>query len=141
VSIKFKATDTNYTKLAPRVLENLEDDLLSYGISNEQFFVVSDKSTFIYPSPTENITAGMIIYGIMYPQKLTLASEETLDDDISKAILLGIAERYFTSQKLTGEAQLAGAKFTAECDRVCLSLSSRMQSPVNITTPNLSRYC
>jgi hypothetical protein len=78
------------------------------------------------------------MYGIFSPKKLLLASEETLPDNISKVILLGIAERWFTSQKQYNEANTAGAKFRAELDRVTSALSGRIQSPIQRKVPNLS---
>lgn len=88
ISIKFKSTDTYYTKLDPTVMENLDYDLLSYDKTTSPFFVMSDNSNFLYPTPTEDITNGMIIYGIMYPEKLALTDEETLPNQHKKAILL-----------------------------------------------------
>ena len=138
ISIKFKSTDTDFTKLDCSVLENLDYDLLSYDETTRPFYVTSDNSNFLYPTPTENITNGMIIYGIMYPQLLTLSSEETLPDNIKKAILLYVAERFFTSQKLYNEATIAGNKFQIELSRIAKTLSGRNQWPKTITTPYLN---
>lgn len=140
ISVKFKSTDTDFTKLDGRVMENLDYDLLSYDETTHPFYVTSDNSNFIYPTPTENITHGMIIYWIMYPQLLTLSSEETLPDNIKKVILLYVAERFFTSQKLYNEATIAGNKFQVELSRILTTLSGRNQWPKTITTPNLNNF-
>ena len=57
VAVKYKTTDTNFTKLIPRSVENVPEDLLSYDTSSSPFYVVSDTSVFLYPTPTESVTA------------------------------------------------------------------------------------
>ena len=138
ISIKFKDTDIKYSKLSPNVLENKDNDLQSYSDTSSPFYVVSDNSYFLYPTPTENIINWVIIYWIMYPKELALTDSETLPDRIKKAILLWVAERFFSSQKMYQEAQIAWAKFVAEINRVAITLSWRIQAPTQITTPNLN---
>jgi hypothetical protein len=138
VSIKFKSTDTEYTKLDPSSLENKEEDLLSYAKTVNPFYTFSDNSVFLYPSPTESITGGIIIYGIFYPKKVALVDEDILPDQHQKAILLGMAERYFSKEKLFDQANLAGTKFKEELARVASSISGRIQSPIARTIPNIS---
>ena len=138
ISVKFKSTDTDYTKLDCSVMENLDYDLLSYDETVSPFYITSDNSNFLYPTPTEDITDGMIIYGIMYPKLLTLSDNETLSDSIKKTILLHVAERFFYSQRLYNEATTAGNRFQAELIRVANTLSWRNQWPKTITTPSLN---
>lgn len=108
-------------------MENLNYDLLAYNETTTPFYITSDNSNFLYPTPTEDIDDGMIIYGIMYPKLLTLSDEETLPDNIKKAILLYVAERFYTSQRLYNDATIAGNKFNAELVRIANSLSGRNQ--------------
>lgn len=140
ISVKFKSTDTNYSKLEESKLENKENDLLSYSTTSDPFYVVSDNSYFLYPTPTETITQGAIIYGIMYPKKLALTDTETLPDQFKKAVLIYIAYRYFKSRWMKDEASLARAEFKEEADRVAISLSGRVTAPKTRTTPNLNRF-
>jgi hypothetical protein len=88
VGIKWKTTDNSYSKVVAKNSDILPYDLLSYSEGLEPFYILSDSSVFIYPTPTEDINAGMILYSIMQPKKLTLSDNETLSDNISKVILL-----------------------------------------------------
>ena len=142
IGFKSKSTDIVYTKLPIRNTDVLEYDLLSYSEATNvsPFYVLSDTSVFIYPSPTEDIDAGLCFYSIMQPKKLILTDTETLSDNISKVVLLGLAQRWFTSQKQYDYANVAQASFDKELSRVGTSLSGRVQSPKQRTTPNLLRY-
>lgn len=140
IGIKWKTTDVVYTKIDPKNSDILPYDLLSYSETNEPFYVLSDSSVFVYPTPTEAINSGMILYSIMQPKKLILTDNETLSDSISKVVLLGVAQRWFTSQKQYDYAQAAEVSFNKELSRVAISLSGRVQSPKQRTTPNLSNY-
>lgn len=142
VGMKTKATDTVYTKLPIRNTDVLEYDLLSYSEATNvsPFYVLSDTSVFVYPTPTEDVNAGLVFYSIMQPKKVILTDTETLSDNINKVILLGLAQRWFTSQKQYDYAQAAEVAFNRELSRVGTSLSGRVQSPKQRTTPNLLRY-
>jgi hypothetical protein len=73
----------------------------------------------------------------MYPKKLILTNEDTLPDQHTKTILLWVAERYFTSQKLTNDAILAKQKYDSSILNVCKALSWRITWPIQRTTPNI----
>lgn len=136
VSWKIKTTDSEFTKLKPTTIENLEKDIESYDETSVPFYCVMDNSVFIYPAPTEVST--LKIYGIMYPKKLTLSDNDTLPDQHQKAILYGVKKRFLEWQTRVQEAQIADAKFEQEKVKVAVALSGRIQSPVQRTTPNLN---
>lgn len=136
VSWKINSTDTEFTLLRAVNLNNLEKDIESYDETSTPFFCLMDNSIFIYPAPKE--VTEFKIYGIMYPKKLALTDTDTLPDQHTKTILLWVAERYFTSQKLTNEAILARNKFEEAKLRVCKALSWRITWPVQRTTPNIT---
>lgn len=131
ISIKSKTSDTDYTKLWPKTLEWLPEDLLSYDNSFEKFYVVSDTSYFIYPTPTENISAGIIIYGIFYPVEVIGTNEElNFIKKYQDCIFLWVMEKYFRSIYKLNESNQYKALFEQECKRVAWILSWRDQSPV-----------
>ena len=136
VSWKIKSTDTEYTKLRPTTIENLDYDIESYNETQNPFYLVQDNSIFIYPAPKEE--TELKIYAIMYPKKLTLSDNDTLPDYITEVILCGVRQRYLESQTRVQEAQIAKADFERERNRVAIVLSWRIQEPVQRTTPNLS---
>lgn len=136
ISWKIKSTDAEYTKLRPTTIENLDYDIESYDDTQDPFYLVQDNSIFIYPAPKE--ATELKIYAIMYPKKLALWSTETLPDNIEKVIMYWVKQRWLESQTRIQEAQVAGAEFEKEKNRVAISLSWRVQEPVQRTTPNLS---
>jgi len=138
LSRKFKTTDTEFSKIDGRVLENLENDLETYETLNEEFFTLSDNSVFLYPKPTESITWWLKMYGIIYPIKLAIWDTETILSQYKKAILVYVAYRYFSWRSMYNEAQMQLNLFYAECDRIATSLSWRIQSPKPRTLPSLS---
>jgi len=140
LSVKFKSTDEYYTKLSPKVQENLDYDEERYSETKVPFFILSDTSWFVYPTPTEDITDGLKAYVITYPKKLALTDEETLPDNFSKAIRYYVFARYYESSHRTNEAELMDAKFTKEINRVGNSLSGRISAPKQRTTPSFRNF-
>lgn len=136
VSAKFKSTDTDFIKLEPHKLENLEYDISNYTSSSIPFYVVLDDSVFIYPTPTEETTYRL--HWIYYPKKLALSDNDTLQDFITKNIFYWIAWRYFASTKEFDKSQVALDKFEKWKVKACKSLSWRIQAPIQRTTPNLN---
>lgn len=72
VSVKYKSTDTDFIKLVPQVITNLDKDLKWYEdntppIEWQAFFLVNDNSYFIYPAPTEALVDSIIVYWIADP--------------------------------------------------------------------------
>lgn len=140
IGVKYKTTDTEYTQVNLRNTDVLALDLLSYDETTTQFYVLSDNSWFLYPTPTESVVGGLIIYGITYPKKLIISDEETLPDQFAKAILLYVASKWYSSQRLFNEGTMFMNEFTAECNRVAVSLSGRVQSPKQVTFPSFRMY-
>lgn len=88
IGIKYSATDTQYSKLRLESSDNLDKDLLSYSETVSPFYVLSDNSVFLYPTPNEDVDAGLIVYAISQPKKVILTDTETLPDFVKKIILL-----------------------------------------------------
>jgi hypothetical protein len=127
VSVKFKTTDTDFTVLKSTTLENLEYDMDSYSETHEPFYILMDKSIFIFPTPTE--VAEYRIHGITYPKKVILTDTDKLDDNITKAILLGMAKRYFQRKQLVNEMNNYALMYETEKKRVCDAISGRILTP------------
>lgn len=140
LSVKFKSTDEYYTKLSPRTQENLDYDEASYDETKTPFFILSDTSWFVYPTPTEDVTDGLKAYLITYPKKLALGDDETLPDNFSKAIRYYFFARYYEGANRPEKVELNDAKFTKEINRVATSLSGRVSSPKQIKTPSLNYF-
>ena len=90
IGLKSKASDVVYTKVPLQNTDVLDYDLLTYSSEEKvaPFYILSDMSIFLYPTPLEDIDKGLILYVIQQPRKLTLTDTETLSDSISKVILL-----------------------------------------------------
>lgn len=131
----------SFTKIEPKALSNLDDDLLSYSTTISPFYIVSDVSFFLYPTPTSDVEEGGIVYGIFYPKKLTTSNTDTIFDSYTKVMLYYVAERYYASQHQWNESQMYSTKFKEEVNRIAISLSGRNESPKQITTPSLRKYC
>jgi len=127
VSVKFKSTDTDFTPLKPKTLENLSYDIDSYAESQEPFYILMDESIFIFPTPTEELEYR--IHGITYPKKVGLLDTDILPDHITKACLIGMAKRYFQRKQLVNEMNNYAIMFENEKKRVCDTLSARDLTP------------
>ena len=136
VSWKINSTDTEYTKLVPKTLENLDYDLESYDNYSQPFFLVQDNSIFIYPTPKE--ATDLKIYGITYPKELVWTDTDTLPDQYTDAIMLYVQYKFLKSQTRVQESQVAKQEFEEEKIRICRALSGRIIAPITRTTPNLS---
>jgi len=140
VSVKFLSTDTVYSKINPEVIENLDYDPLAYDETRSAFFTLSDNSIFLYPTPTESINAGMVVYAIMEPKRLVSTDTDTLPDSVVKTILLGMEWRWEKSQNNPEMANIAKAEFDRELSRIATTLSGRIQSPKQIEMPYVGNY-
>jgi len=140
LSIKYKETDANYTKLDNRVLENLDYDLNSYNNWNESFYVISDNSVFIYPLPTEDINEWLKIYWIFVPPQLEITDEETIFSQHKKVIMFYVWYKYFLSSKQIDIANTLKQYFDIEVNRITKSIAWRVQSPKLKTLPNLKNF-
>ena len=118
----------------------MDYDIGDYAETRTPFYVLSDTSWFIYPTPTEDVADGLKIYVITYPKKLAITDDETLSDSISKAIRYYVFARYYESAHRQNEAELYDSKFTKETNRVAKTLSGRISSPKQIKTPSLNRF-
>ena len=135
VVAKFSSTDTEFTKLTSKTIENLEKDITSYSNTTNPFYCLMDNSVFIYPTPTA--TTNYKIHCITYPKKLALSDTDTLPDQYTKIIMYWVKKRWFESQMKENESQLAKNEFEDWIYKSCIALSGRINEPTERTLPYL----
>jgi len=136
VSWKIKSTDTEYTVLKAKSLENLEKDIESYDTTTEPFFCLMDNSIFIYPAPTE--ATDLKVYWTVHYKKVWLTDTERLTDIAIRCIFYGVKSMYLENQNRIQEAQVAQWKFESEIINICNSLSWRIIWPIQRTIPDIT---
>lgn len=128
VAIKYKAYN-DYYKLEKSDFSSLDYDLTRYATWwGTPFYFVRDKSIFIAPSPTENVTAWGILYGNYRPLDLTL-SDSTTEIKIpllyTYVLAEGVCADYWTSQGQYDKANVFEARFTEGLQTMVNNLSIR----------------
>lgn len=146
ISIKYKTTDTEYKKVRPETLSNLDRDLEWYSTNqskDDPFFIISDNSVFIYPSPTEAVTWWIKFYWISDPCDLTTTSVEwdiKIPLEFHDLIPLGMMPYSYQARGMLNEKNNAKNEFLQETQRMISNLSDRIITPLESVMPDLSYY-
>lgn len=144
--IKYRSTDEYSKKLDYRDESSLTMDKEWYKTNtsyDDAFFYIADNSYFIYPSPTESITAGIRLEVIHAPADLTVDTTEEnieLERQFHYIISLWLEIDIYKSQWKLNEANLAEQKYDKEADKMISKLKDRYDEPINFIMPNLSAY-
>lgn len=136
ISWKINSTDGFLTKIKPISFDSLDYDVENFDKTVEPFFYIADNSIFLYPTPLE--ATELKIYWIMYPKKIIWSDNETLPDNISKAIWYWIKKRYLESIWDVNNSIVASQKFEEEKLKVRNIVSWRIITPIQRTTPYLN---
>ena len=136
VSAKFKSTDTYFTKIEPKRIEELDYDLATYTNTVYPFYLIQNNILSIYPTPTEAVWYK--IYHIKLPKKLLISDTDTLPDQHINALLYGVKKRFLESEQRLQEVQIANQEWENAKVNVCKALSGIVIEPITRTTPNLS---
>lgn len=144
ISILTSSAATEFTKCYETSVGALPDDLSRYSSlqpSESPMYVISDNSVFIYPSPSENVTGGLKIYGIADPIDLaTGGAESTVKIPLEQheVIVHGLVYWHYKSQQRVEKAMEAKAVYD-EAKRFMISqLSDRTATPNVSSLPSLS---
>ena len=143
ISVKYKSDDLEYKKLRSETLSNLEYDLSWYELnqpSNDPFYIISDNSVFIYPTPTESVTNWIIFYWIADPLDLTLTSTEDnikIPLEYHDLLPLWMQQYYYRSRNMINEKNDAKIEYQNEKQRMLSDLTDRIITPLESVMPNL----
>lgn len=144
VSVKYKSTDTDYTKLKESKLSNKEADILYYQDNlsvNDGFFIIWDYSVFIYPDPEEVVTSGIKLYGVCNLWDIATGGTEAsvrIPIEHHEKIAIGMMQYIYQSRGLLQEAVSAINLYNAKKQDMVYDLSDRNKSPVTSQLPSLS---
>jgi hypothetical protein len=101
VGMKYKSTDTSYTRCKPSTFKKLfpnNTDVTSYGQGTARYYKETQKSIKpvklikslgIVPVPTENITSGLMVKYIEMPDRIADDADEFYSIPLSAIDLLG----------------------------------------------------
>lgn len=104
-------------------------------------YKISDKSIFIYPVATQNVTNWLKIYAIRDQVDLDLLateSEVNIPRQYHNYISMGMLPRMYQYRQMFNEKQLAEAKYADKKDDLLKDLSNRNSSPIEAGLPPLS---
>lgn len=134
VSIKYRPTD-DFKKARLESIHNLEKDLDWYKINQsvqDPFYLVMDKSVFIYPAPTEAIENGFRIYWITdLPDVLITwtASDVWIPLEFAHLLPLMMKKYYYSSRNMLNEKNDAINEIAIEINKM-KSWITRNDEPV-----------
>ena len=143
ISLKYKSTD-DYKKCRAETLSNLDRDLQWYELNQPQsdpIYIISDKSIFIYPQPTEVITNWIIFYWIWDPIDLTSTTAESdikIPLEFHDLLPLWMKQYYYGSSRMINEKNDAKNDYLVARQEMLSNLTDRIVVPVESTMPNLS---
>lgn len=146
VFVKYKSTDTYYTKLlykSPTNLEHHPDYYKTNQSQNDAFFYIQDKSIFIYPAPEEAITWWLEVYCIHKPAEINTDSSEDeieIPSEFHRLIAIGLSADIFYLQGKINEANDAEAKYEAGIRDMVAFMKSRYNNPKKKDFSKLNNY-
>jgi len=144
ISVLPSSTSTTYVKAKEMSIGALPDDLSSYSTeqsSQEPFYVISDNSVFLYPTPSENVTGGLKIYGVADPIDISTGGTEAsvkIPLEHHEAIVHGLVYWHFTSQQRTDRANEAKMRYEEAKRYMISSLPDRTTTPKESILPDLT---
>jgi len=144
VSIKYGKKFEKATKIYPNLLPQ---DLQWYETNQSPanpVYHISDKSYFIYPAPTVEVSEWLKIYWIKNLADVTISTTELFAGSIPSKfysiIALWMLEFVYTSQGKVNEAINARARYERERSKLVEYLSDRDDGIYEIQAPDLSYY-
>lgn len=141
VSVKYKSTDTEWTKARPTTITNLEADKQRYAEEqpeSDPLYVVYDNSVSIYPAPSE--VNSLKLYGISDPIDLTAGAAESdirIPLDFHHLIVLGNEYRIFKINRKVNEKNDSLAEYEREMVKMVEQLTDRIDRPLESEMPYL----
>ena len=145
VSILPSSTATGYVKCREMSIGALPDDLSSYSTEQpdtDPFYVISDNSIFLYPTPAESVTGGLKIYGVADPIDISTGGAEStvkIPLEHHEAIAHGLAYWHFTTQQRTERALEAKQRYDEAKRYMISSLTDRTTTPKEGVLPDLTQ--
>ncbi len=142
VSMKFLSTDTEYTKLRETRLSSLDRDVRYYmdgQTSGDPFYIVADKSVFVYPDPEYVITGGLRLYGISNLGDLASNSSETdvkIPIEFHEHIAFGMVPYIYQARQMITEKNDSFANYERMKANMVSMLSDRTASPSDSVMPS-----
>lgn len=143
ISMLPTTTDTTYVKCREMSIGALPDDLSSYSTeqsASEPFYVISDNSIFLYPTPSESVTGGLKIYGIADPIDISTGGAEStvkIPLEHHDAIVDGIAYQIKKAERSQDTAQFQ-QDYEISKRRMVTDLSDRTTTPKESILPDLT---
>lgn len=148
-NIKWKDTDTYYSKLA-QSSTNLSTQAIDEQAADpdqEDFIQIKDGSVFIFPTPTEAVTNGIMVEAIITLDDLTVSSiEEEIFPynselrDYHEIIAVGIVPYIYGTLKQIDLKNNATMEFYNEIERMTDEISDRFNNDLQWTLPNGNVY-
>lgn len=142
VSIYKTSNDVDYTKLEENRLTNLPYDVNKYD-GEQEFFYIADNSVFIYPTPTENITKGIKVYGVSNLWDIETWWDETtvkIPVEYHDLIAQWMTQYIFQAQWKTNESLSALNTYNQKKQQMVWELTDRNAWTHTSELPNLSHY-
>jgi hypothetical protein len=143
VSVKYKATDVDFTPLRPWTVTNLDKDKNWYKTNqpeSDPFYIVYDKSVSIFPVTTE--VQSFILYGVSDPKELVLAETEVnivIPLDYHHLMVLGNEYRIYKALRMTNEKNDALNEYNMKIAEMVAELSDRIIRPLESQLPALNQ--
>ena len=146
VSIKYRNTDTDYIKLVPWNLHNLEKDLDWYKTNTpdtewQAFYLIMENSLFIYPSPKEDVADWIKLYWIKDPIDLKITDEEAdipLPLEVQYLVPLAMTYHYWKSLKRINEKNDALNEYNNAKIEAKWILTNRIDTPLESEMPYIA---
>lgn len=148
-NIKWKSTDTYYTKLS-QSSSNLSTQAIDEQKINpdqESFVELKDGSIFIFPAPTEDVTKGIMCEAIItMPDLVVDWAEDTIFPynselrDYHYIIALGVRADIFALKWSFEEKNIAEQEFRDELAMMVSDISNRINNDLQWTLPNWNKY-
>jgi hypothetical protein len=144
ISVKQSSTSTEFTKAFEMSIGALPDDLSSYSDQQDAsnpFYVISDNSVFLYPTPSESVTGGLKIYGVADPIDVaTGGAESTVKIPLEhhETLVHGLVYWHYVSQNRSDRIAESKARYEEAKRYMVSSLTDRTMTPKESILPDLT---
>lgn len=141
LSLKLDSASTKYQKGKEVSIPMFEESVQTVAVDQPisyPLYALYDNSFFIYPTPLENVSDGIIIYGLSDPIDPSTGSAETVFKiplEHHEAIAQGMAWKYFSVQTRTEKAAEAKATFDEMVNSMIIDLLGRGQDRMESVAP------
>jgi len=144
IGIKYNSTDEDYINVTIRTWDELEYDASWYEAnqdSDSPFAIISDKSIFIFPTPTDNSVWWLKLEWSRRPFEITPASNEDnflCPIEYHHVIVMGAISYALNQRSQEQESNNAIQVFDKELDEMLYDISSRDTTVVKWEQQDLS---